>query len=114
MERLLNVAVPLTAAPVNVPLSVPPLGLVPMATVTLAVLLVRLPLASTIWTVTAGEIVAPPFVLLGCTPKVSLLAAPTVSVSTWVAEVAAAPNEDPDGAGELAEAVSVGVPTPGS
>src|SRR5438270_561435 len=43
IERLLKVAVPLTAATVVVPLSVPLLGFVPMASVTLAVLVVRLP-----------------------------------------------------------------------
>ena len=37
IERLEKVATPLTAATVVVPLSVPPLGLLPMATVMLAV-----------------------------------------------------------------------------
>ena len=37
MDRLLKVATPPTAATVVVPLSVPPPGLVPMATVTLEV-----------------------------------------------------------------------------
>jgi hypothetical protein len=41
--RVLNVAVPLTAATVSVPPSVAPVGLVPKATVTLGVLDVRFP-----------------------------------------------------------------------
>ena len=81
MERLLNVAVPLTAATVFVPLSVPLLGFVPMATVTLAVLAVRLPNASCTCTVTAGAIEAPATVLVGCCKKASLLAAATLTTT---------------------------------
>ena len=59
-----------------VPLSVPPLGLVPMASVTLSVALVTvLPNASRTVTCTAGLIATPPLVLLGCTVKASWLAA---------------------------------------
>ena len=39
-DRLLNVAMPLAAATVNVPPSVPPPGLAPIVTVTLLLLLV--------------------------------------------------------------------------
>src|SRR5262245_15992571 len=46
IDRLANVATPPTAARVRVPDSVPPPGLFPSATVTLAVELVRLPNAS--------------------------------------------------------------------
>ena len=52
---VLKVAVPATAATEVVPESVPLLGLVPMATATVAVLVVRLPAASRIRIVTAGE-----------------------------------------------------------
>ena len=55
MFSVLKVAVPATAATVVVPESVPLLGLVPIAIVTLAVLAVRLPAASRILIVTAGE-----------------------------------------------------------
>src|SRR5207302_1448136 len=85
IDRLLNVAVPATAALGVVPLSVPPPGLVPMATPTLAVLLVRLPNWSRMRTVTAGVIVAPAFALLGCTPKASWLAAAALIVKVLLA-----------------------------
>src|SRR5256885_2213769 len=54
MERLENVARPPTAATVSVPDSAPPLGLLAMATVTLAVEGTWLPNASVTRTVTAG------------------------------------------------------------
>ena len=88
IERVLNVAVPLTAATVLVPASVP-LGLpalVPMATVTFAVLVVRLPAASRIWTVTAGVMVAVEFALAGWTPNASLAAAPGVMLNELLVE----------------------------
>src|SRR5437763_16476290 len=76
MERLENVATPLTADTAVVPESVPPPGLVPMATVMLAVELVTvLPNASCTATCTAGEIAAPAVALVGCTVKASLEAA---------------------------------------
>src|SRR3989441_3392629 len=87
MERLLNVAVPLTAATVAVPPSVPLPGFVPMATVTEAVLVVRLPSESCICTVTAGAIVAPPLALVGCCNKTSLLAAPAVMLNALLVVV---------------------------
>ena len=43
IERLLKVAVPLTAAFVRVPPNVPPLGLLPIVKITLVVLVVTLP-----------------------------------------------------------------------
>src|SRR5258705_113433 len=60
MDRLENVAMPVTAATVVVPASVPPPGLVPMATVMLAVELVTVLLHAS-WTVTrtAGAIDTP-------------------------------------------------------
>ena len=66
IERSLKVAVPLTAVTGVVPLSVPLLGLARMATPTEAVLVVRLPLASWICTLTAGEMVCPAVVVVGC------------------------------------------------
>src|SRR5260370_38102026 len=55
IDRLLNVATPLLAAPVSVPFSVPLLGFVPIATVTLELSVVRrLPNVSSTFTVTAG------------------------------------------------------------
>src|SRR6185369_9439752 len=60
MDRVENAATPFTAATVVVPDSVPPPGLLPMATVTLAVELVTvLPNASCTATCTAGLIAAP-------------------------------------------------------
>src|SRR3954462_15860401 len=76
MERLENVAMPLTAATVVVPDSVPPPGLVPIATVMLAVELVTvLPNASCTATCTAGAIDTPAVALLGCAVKATLEAA---------------------------------------
>src|SRR5581483_7149345 len=92
-ERLENVAVPATAATDVVPESVPPPGFEPSAIVTVAVLVVRLSLASRTRTVTAGLIVAPPVALVGCCPNTSLLAAPGLTVNV-----------------ELVPAVSAGVP----
>ena len=57
----------------------PPPGFVPIATVTFAVLFVRLPAASRIRTVTAGVMIAPPVMLEGCVPKPSFAAAPTTA-----------------------------------
>ena len=77
IDRLLNVATPLEAATITVPLSVPPPGFVPMAMVTLLLsLATRLPLASSTETCTAGEMLAPAAVLPGCVVNTTLLAAP--------------------------------------
>src|SRR3954469_16834779 len=76
MERLENVATPLTAETVVVPDSVPPPGLVPMATVTLAEELVTvLPKASCTVTCTAGLTATPAVALVGWTVKASRFAA---------------------------------------
>src|SRR5437763_8861686 len=87
MERLENVATPATAATAVVPDSVPPPGLVPMATVMLAVELVTVLLkASCTVTCTDGEIDTPAVALLGWTVKASLAAAAGLMVNA--AEVA--------------------------
>src|SRR3954468_10977222 len=79
MERLEKVATPLTAATVAVPDSVPPPGLVPIATVMLAVELVTvLPKASCTAACTAGEMLTPAVALAGWTVKASLDAAAAV------------------------------------
>src|SRR5205809_679766 len=57
---------PPLAATVVVPLSLPPPGLVPMAAVTLAVLVVRLLNWSSNCTVTAGLMATPATALVGC------------------------------------------------
>src|SRR3954468_8048841 len=76
MERLENVATPPTADTVAVPESVPPPGLVPIATVTLALELVTVLLnASCTVTCTAGAMAAPAVAFDGWTVKASLLAA---------------------------------------
>src|SRR3954470_11750280 len=76
MDRLENVATPALAATVAVPDSVPPPGLVPMATVMLALELVTVfPNASCTTTWTAGEIAAPAVVLVGWTAKATRVAA---------------------------------------
>src|SRR4029453_17708355 len=87
MERVENVAMPATADTVVVPDSVPPPGLVPIATVTLAVELVTvLPNVSCTVTCTAGAIATPATALDGWTVKASLLAAAGVMLNA--AEVA--------------------------
>src|SRR5262245_32220825 len=76
MERLENVATPLTATTVVVPDSVPPLGLAPMATVMLAVEVVTVLLnASCTVTCTAGVMAAPAISSVGWVVKASLAAA---------------------------------------
>src|SRR6266568_1775150 len=71
------VAAPATAAMVVVPDSVPPLGLVPIATVTLLVNPVAVfPWASRAVTWTAGVMAAPAVALVGCAVKASCVAAP--------------------------------------
>src|SRR3954471_7297719 len=81
MDRLENVATPFTADTVAVPESVPPPGLLPMATVTLAVELVTVLLnASCTATCTAGAIDAPALALAGCTTNATLSAAAGTTV----------------------------------
>src|SRR5512140_1965043 len=76
MERLENVATPATADTVVVPDSVPPPGLVPIATVMLAVEVVTvLPNASCTATCTAGTMETPADALLGWTMNASFEAA---------------------------------------
>ncbi len=73
--RLLKVATPFTAATVVVPASVAPPGLVPIATVTVAVDEVTvLPEESWIATRTAGLMVAPALMVLGCWMNATRLA----------------------------------------
>src|SRR5436189_3177994 len=68
MDRLEKVATPLTADTVAVPDSVPPPGLVPIATVMLAEELVTVfPNASATTTCTAGVIATPAVAFVGCT-----------------------------------------------
>src|SRR3954464_3061357 len=72
--RALTVLVPL-----RVPAGVP--GFVPMAIVIAAVLVtIRLPNESCTLTVTAGEMLLPATVLVGCVPNASLLAAAGATV----------------------------------
>src|SRR3954466_8042428 len=81
MDRLEKVATPLAADTVAVPDSVPPPGLVPIATVMLAVELVTVLLnASCTATCTAGEIDAPAVALVGCTTNATLPAAAGTTV----------------------------------
>src|SRR5437879_5815599 len=82
MLRFAKVAKALTAASAGVPAKVPLAGLVPIATVMLVVAVVTvLPWASWTVTCTAGVIVAPAAVLLGCTVKASFAAAPTLMLN---------------------------------
>src|SRR3954470_7499687 len=81
MDRLEKVATPLTAATVDVPDSVPPPGLLPMATVTLAVEVVTVLLnASCTATCTAGAIDAPAVAVVGCTMNATPAAAAGTTV----------------------------------
>ena len=74
-----NVATPPAAVTVVVPARVPPLGLVPSATVTLpANALTRFPCASRAATCTAGLIVRAATAVLGCTVKTSCVTGPGV------------------------------------
>src|SRR3954465_8543461 len=83
MDRLENVATPLTAAPVAVPDSVPPPGLVPIATVMLTTHRVTvLPKASCTVTCTAGLMALPPEAAVGCTVKASRLAPAGLMLNT--------------------------------
>src|SRR3954466_13127639 len=76
MDRLEKEARPPDAATVAVPDRVPPPGLVPIATVTLAVELVTVfPNASCTVTCTAGAIATPAVALVGWTVKATLVAA---------------------------------------
>src|SRR4051794_28840990 len=76
MDRVENVATPLTADTVAVPDSVPPPGLVPIATVMLAVeLLIVFPNASCTATCTAGATATPAVAFAGWTVKASRFAA---------------------------------------
>src|SRR3954469_6306353 len=76
MERVENVATPADAVTVVVPDSVPPPGLVPMATVMLAAELVTVLLnASCTVTCTDGAIATPATALVGWAVKASLEAA---------------------------------------
>src|SRR6185295_2266491 len=76
MDRLENVATPLTADTVVVPDSAPPPGLVPIATVMLALELVTVLLnASCTVTCTAGLIDTPAVAFVGWVVKASLDAA---------------------------------------
>src|SRR5712691_11690028 len=82
MLRVENVATPATAATEAVPDRVPPLGLAPIAAVTLPVNPVAvLPWASRAVTCTAGGIVAPAVVLVGCTLNTSWLAVPAATLN---------------------------------
>src|SRR3954464_2077762 len=76
MDRLENVATPDDADTVAVPDNVPPPGLVPIATVTLADEPVTVfPNVSCTVTCTAGEIATPAVALLGWTVKATFEAA---------------------------------------
>src|SRR5512140_1124920 len=93
MDRSENVATPPSADTVVVPDSVPPPGLVPMATVMLAVELVTvLPKGSCTVTRTAGERFTPAVALLGGTVKASADAAPGLMLNAL--EVAPVSGDD--------------------
>src|SRR5512146_335463 len=96
MDRLENVATPADADTMVVPVSVPPPGLVPIATVMLAAEPVTVLLnASCTVTCTAGERLVPAIALSGgCTVKASLDAAAGLMLNAE--EVA--PVREPDAA----------------
>src|SRR5512140_1651196 len=95
MERSENIATPLAADTGVVPESVPPPGLVPMATVMLALELVTVLLnASCTVTRTADANATPATALAGCTVKASLAAGAGLMAN--VNEVA--PVSEPDAA----------------
>src|SRR5512144_3179052 len=93
MDRVENVATPLTAPTVVAPDSVPPPGLVPIATVMLAVELVTVLLnASCTVTCTAGAIDAPAVALAGWMVKASLAAAAGLMVNAELDAPVSAPD----------------------
>ena len=101
----LKVATPLDVVAVAVvvdPLVKWPPELIVIVTVLLLSVVTVLPFESSTRTVTAVVIVVPEIVLLGCTPKTSLFAAPAFTVSSCVAEVMVL--------GDVLAAVIVGVP----
>src|SRR5512140_1481058 len=95
MDRLENVATPADAGTVVVPDSVPPPGLVPMATVMLAVELVTVLLnASCTVTCTHGAMTAPAVAFVGWTVNASWVAGAWLMLNSD--EVA--PVSEPDAA----------------
>src|SRR4051812_33025647 len=93
MERFEKLATPPTAATLVVPDSVPPPGLVPMATATVAVELVAvLPNASCTVTCTAGAIATPAVALDGWTENATFEGAAWLMVKAL--EVAPASGAD--------------------
>ena len=88
-------ATPATALRLAVPASVAPSAPVPLliASDTEAVLEVRLLCASSRRTVTAGAIVAPESVFVGCWPKASCVAGPGVKTTCAVCRSAVTPTE---------------------
>src|SRR5438093_11090298 len=96
MLRSLNVAIPaLPPVPVSldvVPESVPPPGLLPMATVTVGRPpgndVTLFPKASWTVTLTAGAMMVPAVVPLGCTVKASCAAGPALTVTVAVCVMA--------------------------
>ena len=88
MLNVENVATPATAVTCAVPLSVPLDGFVPMAIVIwLVAVVTTLPTASSTLTRTAGVIEPPATTLLGCTVKISCVAAPITLNALLVADV---------------------------
>src|SRR6266513_2038821 len=84
-----NVATPPTAACVAVPASVPPPVLVPMARVTVPVKPVAVfPFASRAVTSTAGVMLPPATVLVGCTVNTRVAALPAVTLNAVLVPVA--------------------------
>src|SRR5438477_1600793 len=93
MDRVENVATPLTAATVAVPDSAPPFGLKPMDTVMLAVEPVTVLLnASCTVTCTAGLIATPAVAFVGCAVKASLDAAAGLMVKATLPAPVSAPE----------------------
>src|SRR5438034_602391 len=88
IDRPVNVATPPDAAWVAVPDKAPPDGLVPIASVTLPVNPVTVfPFASWAVTSTAGAMLAPATVLVGCTVNTSVAAVPAVILNAVLVPV---------------------------
>src|SRR5689334_16622386 len=94
MDRLENVATPFTAAVLAVPDSVPPPGLLPMATVTVAEeVSTVLPKASCTATRTAGAMATPATALVGCTVNATFCAAAAEMLKAAEVAGVSAPEE---------------------
>src|SRR2546422_11647102 len=110
-----KVATPFSAAWVSVPVSVPLLGFVPIATVMFPVnpvAVLPFPSWAVIWT--AGVIVAPATVFVGSTLKTSAVAVPGVMLNAALVEIGRAAGRERVSISAVAVSLKKKVVTPGT